>query len=101
MTSAVKFHYMSLQDYITTIIHDIEHVDAELHHQFPGTPYLQTSDVSLDGIGNIRKGYSINPTRAIAYQEDGKEEGGDQNLLAFWFNEKLLYPSDFIKCFVT
>ena len=74
-TSAVKFNYLSLREFINSIIHDFGYVDAELHFEFREAPPLPNPDVSFDGIGHTSKGYSMSSIRAIAYEEDAVDEG--------------------------
>ena len=97
----VKFHHLALWEIINAVVHDFGYVDAELHSEFPAAPPLPEADESFEGIGDISKSYSMEPIRALAYEEDQPEEGKSPQLLCFRFEEKHLYPSGFLQNFVT
>ena len=75
-------------------------VDAELHAEFPRAPPLPNSDASFRGVDDTRKGYSIAPIRAIAYENEPIHNGGPPLKLCFRFEEKHLYSSSFLRNYV-
>ena len=97
----VKFHHLALREFINAVIHDFGYGDAELHSEFPTAPPLPETDESFEGIGDISRGYTLEPIRALAYGKDQPEEGKSPQLLCFRLEEKHLYPSGFLQIFVT
>ena len=93
----VKCHYLSLRVFINSIVHDFGYVDVELYSQFSGAPHLPNENVTFEGVGDISKGYSMTPIRALAYEEDQPEEGKSTLLLCFRLEEKHLYSSNFLR----
>ena len=89
-----------LRDIINAIIFDFGYEDAELHPHFPTAPHLQAPNTSFEGIGDISRCYSLEPIRALAYEEEQSEEGTSPIMLCFRLEEKHLYPSDFLQNFV-
>ena len=96
----VKFHHLALRDFINGVVHDFGYVDAELHSAFRVAPSLPDADESFDGIPDISKGYSLEPIRAIAYEEESPEEGKSPKQLCFRLEDKHFYPSNFLQNFV-
>ncbi|KAL4583073.1 hypothetical protein LXL04_007637 [Taraxacum kok-saghyz] len=96
-----EIHYLVLRDIINAIIFDFGYEDAELHPHFPTAPPLQAPNTSFEGIGDISRCYSLEPIRALAYEEEQSEEGMSPQMLCFRLEEKHLYPSDFLQNFVT
>ena len=96
----MKFHYLALRDIINAIVHDFGYEDAELHSQFKFAPPLQEPNTSFEGIGDLSKSYSLEPIRALAYEEDQPEEDKSPQLLCFRLEEKHLYSFKFLQNFV-
>ena len=90
----VKYHHLALREFISSIIHDFGYEDADLHSEFINTaPPLQEPNTYLDGVGDISRGYSTAPVRAMIFEEE-PEEGRSPSLLCFRLEEKHLYPTD-------
>ncbi|KAL4573473.1 hypothetical protein LXL04_020281 [Taraxacum kok-saghyz] len=96
----MKLHHLTLRTIINAIIEDFGHEDAELHKSFPEAPPLRAPNMSLDGIGDISLGFSLEPVRALSFEDDHPEEGKTSTLLCFRLEEKHLYSSGFLQRFV-
>ena len=96
----IKFHYLALRRVIIDIIYDFGYEGAELHSEFPTAPPLKAPNTTFEGVGDMSTSYSLEPIRALAYEEELSEEGKSTQLLCFRLEEKHLYPSDFLQNFV-
>ena len=96
----VKFHHLSLREFINSIVHDFGWVDVELHPLFQVALPLPEADVTFEGVGDISKGYSMEPIRALAYEEDQPEKAKSPELLCFRLEEKHVYPTNLLCNFV-
>ena len=96
----MKYHHLALRDIISAIVHDFGYEDAELHSLFKSAPPLPEPNTSFEGIGDISRSYSLEPIRALAYEEDQAEEGKSPQLHCFRLEEKHHYPSAFLQNFV-
>ena len=96
----MKIFHLSLRTIINAIVEDFGYEDAELHKNFPDAPPLQAPNMSLDGIGDISLGFSLEPVRALSFEDIHSADGETSKLLCFRLKEKHLYSSGFLQCFV-
>ena len=94
----IKHHYLPLRDIINAIIHDFGFEDAVLYSEFNDAPPPQEPNTSLEGMGDISRGYSTAPIRAMLFEVE-PDEGSSPTMLCFRLVEKHLYPTDLLRSF--
>ena len=66
----IKFHFLAIRRVIIDIIYDFGFEDAELHSKFKTAPPLPVPNTSFEGVGDMSNGYSLEPIRSLANEDD-------------------------------
>ena len=51
--SAVRFHFLSIQEHLSYLIHEFGHMDLDLSPRFPHAPPIQQPNQTIQGLGDI------------------------------------------------
>ncbi|KAL4588561.1 hypothetical protein LXL04_001453 [Taraxacum kok-saghyz] len=92
--SAVRFHYLSIQEHLSYLIHEFGHMDLDLSPRFPHAPTIQQPNQTIQGLGDIECGLHLSPIRAVVYKDT--TTAGVRKKIIFQLEEKHLYSTRYL-----
>ena len=92
--SAVRFHFLSIQEHLSYLIHEFGHMDLDLSPRFPHAPPIQEPNQTIQGLGDIECGLHLSPIRAVVYKDTTSL--GVRKKIIFQLEEKHLYSTRYL-----